>query len=106
MNDKELNQQKEISTLPSEKSDTQKPSLYKVVMLNDDFTPMEFVVEVLVTIFDLNKNNATKIMLDIHTKGKGICGIYTYEIAETRVDQVMKMAKHHQHPLLCSMEED
>ena len=82
------------------------PRQFKVVYLNDDFTPMEFVVEVLVTIFGLNKNNATKIMLDIHTKGKGICGIYTYEIAETRVDQVMKMAKHHQHPLLCSMEED
>ena len=106
MNDKELNQQKEITTLPSEKSDTQKPSLYKVVMLNDDYTPMEFVVEVLITIFGMNKNNATKIMLDIHTKGKGICGIYTYEIAETRVDQVMRMAKHHMHPLLCSMEED
>ena len=82
------------------------PSLYRVLLINDDYTPMEFVVEVLVNVFAMDKNSATRVMLDVHTKGKGICGIYSYEIAETRVAQVTKMAKEYQHPLLCLMEED
>ena len=67
---------------------------------------MEFVVEILMSVFSLDKNISTRVMLDVHTKGKGVCGIYPYEIAETRVAQVRKVAKEQQHPLLCSIEED
>ena len=82
-----------------------KPPLYRVVLLNDDYTPMEFVVEVLQKVFSMDRTNATRIMLEVHTKGKGICGVYTYEIAETKVAQVTGLAQQHQHPLLCTMEE-
>jgi ATP-dependent Clp protease adaptor protein ClpS len=82
-----------------------KPPLYRVVLLNDDYTPMEFVVEVLEKVFSMDRTNATRIMLEVHTKGKGVCGVYTYEIAETKVAQVMGLAQQHQHPLLCTMEE-
>jgi len=82
-----------------------KPSLYQVILLNDDYTPMEFVVQVLEKIFSLDRTTATRIMLEVHTKGKGVCGVYTYEIAETKVAQVTSMAQQHQHPLLCTMEE-
>ena len=88
------------------KNELAPPSLYKVILINDDYTPMEFVVEILMSVFSLDKNISTRVMLDVHTKGKGVCGIYPYEIAETRVAQVRKMAKEHQHPLLCSIEED
>ena len=81
-----------------------KPPLYRVVLINDDYTPMEFVVEVLETVFGLERTNATRIMLEVHTKGKGICGIFTFEIAETKVAQVMNIAQQQQHPLLCTME--
>ena len=81
-----------------------KPPMYRVVLLNDDYTPMEFVVEVLETVFGLERTNATRIMLEVHTKGKGICGIFTFEIAETKVAQVMNIAQQQQHPLLCTME--
>ena len=81
------------------------PSLYRVVLLNDDYTPMEFVVEVLELIFGMDRPKATRIMLEVHTKGKGICGVYTYEIAETKVAQVSTFAQQNQHPLLCTMEE-
>ena len=81
------------------------PSLYRVVLLNDDFTPMEFVVEILESIFGLERTRATQVMLEVHTKGKGICGVFSHEIAETKVAQVMTMANQHQHPLLCTMEE-
>jgi ATP-dependent Clp protease adaptor protein ClpS len=81
------------------------PPLYRVVLLNDDYTPMEFVVQVLQTIFAMDRQNATRIMLEVHTKGKGVCGVYTYEIAETKVAQVSGLAEQHQHPLLCTMEE-
>ena len=84
---------------------TKKPSMYKVLMLNDDYTPMEFVVQVLEKIFSLDRNTATRIMLEVHTKGKGVCGVFTYEIAETKVAQVTGLAQQHQHPLLCTMEE-
>lgn len=82
-----------------------RPPLYRVILLNDDYTPMEFVVQVLQKVFGLDRNTATRIMLEVHTKGKGICGVYTYEIAETKVAQVTALAQQHQHPLLCTMEE-
>jgi|TARA_B100001250_G_scaffold394141_1_gene397663 ATP-dependent Clp protease adaptor protein ClpS len=80
------------------------PPNYQVLLLNDDFTPMDFVVEVLESLFSMDRNNATKIMLEVHSKGKGLCGVYTYEIAETKVAQVTALAKKNQHPLLCTME--
>jgi ATP-dependent Clp protease adaptor protein ClpS len=82
-----------------------RPPLYRVILLNDDYTPMEFVVQILQKVFSMDRNTATRIMLEVHTKGKGICGVYTYEIAETKVAQVTGLAQQHQHPLLCTMEE-
>jgi ATP-dependent Clp protease adaptor protein ClpS len=81
------------------------PPLYRVVLINDDYTPMAFVVEVLETIFGMERTRATQVMLEVHTKGKGVCGVYNFEIAETKVAQVMGIAQRHQHPLLCTMEE-
>ena len=82
-----------------------KPPLYQVVLLNDDYTPMEFVVEVLEIIFGMDRQKATRIMLEVHTKGKGRCGVFTYEIAETKVAQISSYAQQHQHPLLSTLEE-
>lgn len=82
-----------------------KPPLFRVVLLNDDYTPMEFVVQVLELIFSLDRPNATRIMLEVHTKGKGVCGVFTYEIAETKVAQVSSYAEQNQHPLMCTLEE-
>ena len=81
------------------------PPLYKVVLLNDDYTPMEFVVEVLEKFFAMGREKATQVMLTVHTRGKGVCGVYTHEIAETKVAQVNAYSRQHQHPLLCTMEE-
>ena len=81
------------------------PPLYRVVLINDDYTPMEFVVDVLQTVFGMERSQATRVMLEVHTKGKGICGVYSYEIAETKVAQVTNIAQQQQHPLLCTMEE-
>jgi ATP-dependent Clp protease adaptor protein ClpS len=81
------------------------PPLYRVVLINDDFTPMEFVVDILESVFGMERTRATQVMLEVHTKGKGVCGVFSYEIAETKVAQVMSIAKQHQHPLLCTMEE-
>ena len=81
------------------------PPLYRVVLLNDDYTPMEFVVDILESVFGMERTRATQVMLEVHTKGKGVCGVYNFEIAETKVAQVMTIAKQHQHPLLCTMEE-
>ena len=83
---------------------TKTPSPYKVLMLNDDYTPMEFVVHVLERFFNKDRDAATQIMLHVHHHGIGECGIYTYEIAETKVTQVMDFARKHQHPLQCVME--
>jgi ATP-dependent Clp protease adaptor protein ClpS len=83
---------------------TQKPPMYKVLMLNDDYTPMEFVIYVLERFFQKNKEEATRIMLHVHQRGVGVCGVYTYEIAETKVTQVMDFARQNQHPLQCTME--
>lgn len=82
-----------------------KPPLFKVVLLNDDFTPMEFVVQILEQFFAMNREKATQIMLHVHTRGRGVCGVFTYEIAETKVAQVNEFSRTHQHPLLCTMEE-
>lgn len=81
------------------------PPLYRVVLINDDFTPMEFVVNILEAVFGMERTRATQVMLEVHMKGKGICGVYNFEIAETKVAQVMGIAQQHEHPLLCTMEE-
>jgi ATP-dependent Clp protease adaptor protein ClpS len=83
---------------------TKKPSLYRVLLLNDDYTPMEFVVHVLERFFNKDRETATRIMLHVHQHGVGECGIFTYEVAETKVTQVMDFARKHQHPLQCVME--
>jgi ATP-dependent Clp protease adaptor protein ClpS len=83
---------------------TKRPSLYRVLLLNDDYTPMEFVVIVLERFFQKGREDATRIMLHVHQHGVGECGIYTYEVAETKVTQVMDFARKHQHPLQCVME--
>lgn len=85
---------------------TKRPSLYKVLMLNDDYTPMEFVVLVLERFFSKNRDEATAIMLHIHRRGVGVCGVFTYEVAETKVNQVMDFARAHEHPLQCTMEKE
>jgi ATP-dependent Clp protease adaptor protein ClpS len=82
-----------------------KPPLFRVVLLNDDYTPMEFVVQVLEMIFGMDRPKATRVMLEVHTKGKGVCGVFTYEIAETKVAQVSSYAEQNQHPLMCTLEE-
>ena len=81
-----------------------KPSMFKVLMLNDDYTPMEFVVMCLKRFFGMDLEQATRVMLHVHQKGVGICGVYPYEIAETKVNQVMDFAKQNQHPLQCTLE--
>jgi ATP-dependent Clp protease adaptor protein ClpS len=81
-----------------------RPPLYKVILINDDYTPMDFVVHILEVFFSLDRQNATRVMLEVHTRGKGVCGIFTHEIAETKVAQVNGYAREHQHPLLCTME--
>jgi ATP-dependent Clp protease adaptor protein ClpS len=86
------------------KPQTKRPSLYRVLILNDDYTPMEFVVHVLERFFNKDHETATQIMLHVHHHGIGECGIYTYEVAETKVTQVMDFARKHQHPLQCVME--
>ena len=85
---------------------TKKPSMYKVLMLNDDYTPMEFVVHVLERFFGKSHEDATQIMLQVHQKGVGVCGVYTYEIAETKAGHVMDLARQQQHPLQCTIEKD
>jgi ATP-dependent Clp protease adaptor protein ClpS len=88
------------------KPKTRKPSMYKVLMLNDDYTPMEFVVHVLERFFSKNREEAHTIMMHVHRRGVGICGVFTYEVAETKVTQVMDFARQHQHPLQCTLEKE
>ncbi|MGI4818611.1 MULTISPECIES: ATP-dependent Clp protease adapter ClpS [unclassified Brevundimonas] len=88
------------------KPKVQRPSLYRVLILNDDYTPMEFVVYVLERFFQKDREAATRIMLHVHQYGVGVCGVYTYEVAETKVAQVIETARRHQHPLQCTMEKD
>jgi ATP-dependent Clp protease adaptor protein ClpS len=85
---------------------TKKPSLYKVLLLNDDYTPMEFVVHILERIFGKNRDEAVQIMLHVHRHGVGICGVFTFEVAETKVAQVIEFARRHEHPLQCTMEKE
>ena len=85
---------------------TKKPFMYKVLMLNDDYTPMEFVVQVLERFFGMGHEAATHVMLHVHQKGVGVCGVFTYEVAETKVNQVTDLARQHQHPLQCTIEKD
>ena len=88
------------------RSKTKKPSLYKVLLLNDDYTPMEFVVLILERFFNKGREDAVRIMLHVHQHGVGVCGVFTYEVAETKVTQVIDFARQHQHPLQCTMEKD
>ena len=88
------------------KPKTKTPSMYKVLMLNDDYTPMEFVVHVLEKFFGKNRADATRIMLHVHQRGVGVCGVFTYEVAETKVTQVIDYARRHQHPLQCTLEKE
>ncbi|WND02562.1 ATP-dependent Clp protease adapter ClpS [Temperatibacter marinus] len=93
-----------VLTRPEAK--TKKPSMYKVLMLNDDYTPMEFVIEVLQSFFRMTSEQATEVMLHVHHKGVGICGIFPLDIAETKVSQVMSYARQNQHPLQCTLEKE
>ena len=86
------------------KPEVAKPPMYQVVILNDDYTPMDFVVSVLETFFSMTRQTATQVMLHVHTRGKGVCGVFTREVAETKVTQVNEFSRSHQHPLLCTME--
>jgi ATP-dependent Clp protease adaptor protein ClpS len=85
---------------------TKRPSLYRVLLLNDDYTPMEFVVYVLERFFQKSPEEATRIMLHVHQHGVGVCGVFTYEVAETKVAQVMELARRNEHPLQCTMEKE
>ena len=92
-------------TVEEEKPKLKPPKQYKVIVVNDDFTPMEFVVQVLTMFFAMDHAKATRVMMAVHTKGKGVCGIFSHEIAETKVDQVNEFSRLNQHPLMCIMEE-
>jgi ATP-dependent Clp protease adaptor protein ClpS len=96
--------QRGVSVL-EEKPELEPPKQYRVYLLNDDYTPMEFVVSVLQMFFSMDHASAYRVMMHVHTRGKGVCGTYTKEIAETKVAQVNQFARKHQHPLMCAMEE-
>ena len=96
----------DIGLATKAKPKTKKPSMYKVIMLNDDYTPMEFVVMILQEVFRKTQDEATQIMLNVHKRGVGVCGVYTYEIAETKVVQVMDIARKNQHPLQLQLEKE
>lgn len=93
-------------TLLKPKPKSKKPSMYKVILLNDDYTPMDFVIHILEKFFNKNRTESTEIMLHIHRRGIGVCGIFTYEIAETKVSQVMDYSRKHEQPLQCTMEKE
>ena len=95
-----------INVVTRTRVQTRKPSLYRVLLLNDDYTPMEFVVFILENYFNRSREQATRIMLHVHQKGVGVCGVFTYEVAETKVAQVLDLAKRHEHPLQCVMEKE
>ncbi len=110
MSDQDRNGDSDIGTgtgvVTNTKAKTKKPSMYKVLLLNDDYTPMEFVVHILERFFHKNREEATRIMLHVHRRGVGVCGVYTYDVAETKVVQVVDFARKHQHPLQCTMEKE
>jgi ATP-dependent Clp protease adaptor protein ClpS len=99
------NQQQNGSLLEAEKTRLKPPPMYKVLLLNDDYTPMDFVVTVLQTVFAMSREKATQVMLQVHREGMGVCGTYTREVATAKVEQVVGLARKHQHPLQCTMEE-
>ncbi len=96
--------QDQLGVATKTRTKPKKPSQFKVLLLNDDYTPMEFVVLVLKRFFNMNLEQATRVMLHVHQKGVGVCGVFPYEIAETKVNQVMDFAKQNQHPLQCTLE--
>ena len=98
--------EEETGVLLKTRPKTKKPAMYKVLLLNDDYTPMEFVVLILEKFFNKNKQEATDIMLHVHRRGVGVCGIFTYEVAETKVAQVMDYARQNEQPLQCTMEKE
>jgi ATP-dependent Clp protease adaptor protein ClpS len=100
------NKEREDNVLEAEKAKLKPPPMFKVMLLNDDYTPMDFVVVVLQTVFAMSREQATQVMLKVHRDGMGVCGIYTREVAATKVEQVIELAKSHQHPLQCTMEEN
>ena len=99
------NQQYSNTVLAPERAKTRPPGMYKVILFNDDYTTMEFVIEVLQRFFSINSERAQQLMLQIHNAGSAVCGIYTHDVAETKVVQVTEFAQQHDHPLRCSMEE-
>lgn len=101
---KEGGGQGQVGVATKARAKPKKPSQYKVLMLNDDYTPMEFVVMVLKRFFGMDLEQATRVMLHVHQRGVGVCGIFTYEVAETKVNQVMDFARQNQHPLQCTLE--
>jgi ATP-dependent Clp protease adaptor protein ClpS len=98
-------QKSQTTLLERETAQTKPPPMFKVVLLNDDFTPMEFVVLILQKFFSKGHEQATQIMLNVHQQGRGVCGIYPRDVASTKIDQVSRFARQHQHPLQCIMEE-
>jgi len=104
--DRRNDDDRQVGVVVKSKPKTKKPSMYKVLLLNDDYTPMEFVVHVLERIFAKSREEATQIMLHVHRRGVGVCGVFTYEVAETKVTQVIDFARRHQHPLQCTMEKE
>ncbi len=108
MSDREENddQGRESGVVTRTRAKTQKPSMYRVLLLNDDYTPMEFVVYVLERFFNKSREEATNIMLHVHQHGVGVCGVFTYEVAETKVAQVLDLARRNEHPLQCTMEKE
>jgi len=98
--------ERESDVLTESETKLEKPKLFKVLLHNDDFTPMEFVVFILQTIFNHGENDAVRLMLDVHRKGIGLAGVFTYEVAEMKVDKVTSLAQANEFPLLCTMEED
>lgn len=105
-NSGEGHEERQTGLLLKARPKTKKPSMYKVLLLNDDYTPMEFVVHVLEKFFNKNNTEATDVMMHVHRRGVGICGVYTYEIAETKVAQVMDFARANEQPLQCTMEKE
>ncbi|TDR22698.1 ATP-dependent Clp protease adapter ClpS [Marinicella litoralis] len=104
MTDKENKNQLDTGLLEETETQLIEPKMYKVILLNDDYTPMDFVIEVLQKFFDMDEQKATQIMLHVHTRGQGLCGIFTHEVAETKTAQVNEYARDNEHPLLCVAE--
>ena len=103
--DEDMNHDSDLMVQES-RPDVEEPKRYKVILVNDDFTPMEFVVEILSIFFNLDEETATRVMLNVHEKGKGVCGIFSKDVAETKVVMVNEFARENEHPLLCTMEQE